>query len=90
MRNPLFVIVTSGALLAGPHFATAADNNSGRYKGGADIGPLGQCFNPPDCGGRRAANGYRGRASFAESCPIVRERFVTDDGRVIFRRHRAC
>jgi hypothetical protein len=48
---------------------------------GYDIGPLGQCFDPPDCG--------HARASYAQ-CPMVRERVVTASGHVIFRRHRVC
>lgn len=89
MTKTLLMVAATLAVLAAPHFASAADNNSGRYKGGADIGPLGQCYSPPDCGGREATNGYSARGSYG-SCPIVRERIVTDSGRVIIRQHRAC
>ena len=89
MRN-IFIVATVAAVLAGSHFAWAADNNAGEYHGGADIGPFGQCFSPPDCGGRERTNGYNGRGSYAQGCPIVRERVVTDSGRVIFRQRRAC
>ncbi len=87
MRKMTLVAAVAAAAFAAPHLASASDNNSGRYKGGADIGPLGQCFDPPDCGHH---NGYRGRGSFAQACPIVRERMMTDTGRVIFRQYRAC
>jgi len=83
MKRLLFVAATAVAVLTAPNFASAAQDD--RTHGGADIGPLGQCFDPPDCGGRHATNG-----SYAQGCPIVRERVVTASGRVIFRRHRAC
>jgi hypothetical protein len=86
----IFIVAAAAAFSAGPQFASAADSNSGQYKGGADIGPLGQCYSPPDCGGRERTNGYNGRGSYAQDCPIVRERVVTDSGRVIFRQRRAC
>ena len=89
MNRPLLVGVAVAAIFAGAHLASAADNNSGRYKGGSDIGPFGQCFSPPDCGGRESTNGYSARGAYG-SCPIVRERIATDSGRVIYRRHRAC
>ena len=50
--------------------------------GGIDIGPLGQCFDPRVCGTTSAA--------YANNCPLVRERIVTQSGKVIFRRHRVC
>jgi hypothetical protein len=35
---------------------------SDRDSGGYDIGPLGQCFAPPDCGQARNQRGYYGYA----------------------------
>jgi hypothetical protein len=32
-----------------------------RGMGGSDIGPLGQCFNPPDCGGPRDGTTLRNK-----------------------------
>src|ERR1700681_3400328 len=61
-------------------FVLAGNDNEPR--GGADIGPLGQCFNPPDCGNKRAA--------YAAHCPLVRERIVTSSGNVIYKRHPVC
>jgi hypothetical protein len=46
---------------------------------GVQIGPFGFGVGP--------RYGWRG---YAADCPLVRERIVTDDGRVIFRTHRAC
>jgi hypothetical protein len=53
-------------------------------RGGYDYGPMGQCFDPRVCGHGRGAY------AFAYSCPMVRERLVTANGNVIFRRHRVC
>jgi hypothetical protein len=44
--------------------------------------PLGQCFDPPDCGGRHSAYAYQ--------CPLVRERIETPSGHVIYRMRRVC
>lgn len=53
-------------------------------RGGYDFGPMGQCFDPRVCGYGRGAYAY------ASSCPMVRERIVTRNGDVVFRRHRVC
>jgi hypothetical protein len=85
MRKVLLVAAAAAAALIAPHFVSAREfSNSGEYHGGSDIGPLGQCFNPPDCARREAINGY------AQGCPIVRERIVTASGHVISRRRHAC
>lgn len=44
-------------LLSASSIAQAGSNKSGR--GGFDIGPLGQCFDPPDCGRNPGDRGYR-------------------------------
>lgn len=85
MRKLFLVAAAAAIVLTWPHFASAKEfSSSGEYHGGFDIGPLGQCFNPPDCGRREAINGY------AKGCPIVRERIVTASGHVIYRRRHAC
>jgi hypothetical protein len=48
-----FIIGTASASLANDNSA-----NSGEV-GGSDIGPLGQCFVPPDCGQVRGSRDYR-------------------------------
>jgi hypothetical protein len=80
MKYILLVAAAAAAVLAGTQLGSA------RTRGGADIGPLGQCFSPPDCGGRNTTTGYGG----AQACHTVRERVVTDSGHVIFRRHQVC
>jgi hypothetical protein len=50
-------IAFAAALILGTASAALAGGNSGEYSGGSDIGPLGQCFSPPDCGGRSDASG---------------------------------
>src|SRR5215472_17013238 len=52
MKSILLVAAAAVAVFAASDLATA------RTRGGADIGPLGQCFNPPDCGGRNSTTGY--------------------------------
>jgi hypothetical protein len=91
MKKTIFVAAVAAAVFSAPHFASASGNRgSGEYHGGFDIGPLGQCFNPPDCGRHEDINGYDGRGSYGQSCPIVRERVVTPKGKVIYQRRRAC
>jgi len=78
MRKLAFAAALATSLGAGLPASALAQDSSGT---GFDIGPLGQCMNPPDCGGRRAN---------ASQCSWVRERVVTASGHVTFRRHRVC
>ncbi|HLH94898.1 MAG TPA: hypothetical protein VKW08_07245 [Xanthobacteraceae bacterium] len=41
--------------------AQAANDNQSRDRGGYDIGPLGQCFAPPDCDQGGDDQGYGAR-----------------------------
>lgn len=87
----ILVIAAAAAVLTWPHFASAKEfSSSGEYHGGYEIGPLGQCFNPRGCGRHKDIYGYYGSGSYAQGCPVVRERIVTSGGHVIYRRHRAC
>jgi hypothetical protein len=63
-----------------PAIVLAVKDDTGR--GGIDIGPLGQCFDPRACGDKRD-DAYA-------SCSLVRERIVTPNGHVTYRRHRVC
>jgi hypothetical protein len=61
-------IAFAAAIILGTASAALAGNGGeGPTQGGADIGPLGQCFNPPDCGGKRdtAATHYYGNGGNA-------------------------
>ncbi len=50
-------------ILGAVSVAQAANDNQSRDRGGSDIGPLGQCFDPPDCGrGYRPPSGRYGYA----------------------------
>jgi hypothetical protein len=54
-----FKLLAAAALILGAASAAqAANDNQSRSRGGYDIGPLGQCFVPPDCG----QEGYRHRS----------------------------
>ena len=91
IKKTVFAAAVAAAVLSAPDFASASGNRgSGEYHGGFDIGPLGQCFNPPDCGRHEDINGYGGRGSYGRSCPIVRERVVTPSGNVVYQRRRVC
>jgi hypothetical protein len=52
----------SAALLLGTLGAATAGSDKDEPSGGSDIGPMGQCFSPPDCGQR-----YRGDYSYASA-----------------------
>ena len=81
MRNLLLVTAVATTLVATVSGSALAGNDN-EPRGGADIGPLGQCFNPPDCGHARPAS--------ASQCPLVRERIVAPSGHVIFKRRHVC
>jgi hypothetical protein len=83
MRKVLFVAAAAAALI------TAVPASAQVYLGadpdgaGVQVGPFGFGVGP--------RYGWRDRAyDYAYDCPLVRERIVTADGRVIFRRHRVC
>jgi hypothetical protein len=45
------MLALAGALVLGVSVAQANESSKDAYgESGADIGPLGQCFVPPDCG----------------------------------------
>ena len=76
------VLVAAVAALTWPYCASAREfSTSGDYHGGSDIGPLGQCFNPPDCGRHKDTNGDYGRGTRGSGCGVLA------DGRVTDRRH---
>ena len=81
----LLLAAAAAAVLAASVSTSALAGNDNEPRGGYDLGPLGQCFNPPDCGNKRAE-----RAAYASQCPLVRERIVTSSGSVIYKRHRVC
>jgi hypothetical protein len=47
------VAVAAALMLGAVSAAQAANDNQSRDRGGIDIGPLGQCFDPSACGGYR-------------------------------------
>ena len=56
--------MAAAIMLGAASAAQAANDNQSRDRGGTDIGPLGQCFVPPDCdqGGYRYRRGSYGFA----------------------------
>jgi hypothetical protein len=63
-------LTTAAALVFGvlgaASIAQAGSNNQSINRGGFDIGPLGQCFDPADCGHNRGDAGY-GRYRYGHS-----------------------
>jgi hypothetical protein len=53
-------MILSAALLLGTLGAATAGSDKDDPSGGSDIGPMGQCFSPPDCG-----QAYRGNYGYA-------------------------
>jgi hypothetical protein len=47
------LVLAAAVLLGASSAALGANDNQSRNRGGFDIGPLGQCFDPPVCGGGR-------------------------------------
>jgi hypothetical protein len=84
MRKLLFVAAAATSLVAAAPAFAAKDYTAS--KGGIDVGPLGQCFDPRDCGPGRGAK----TVALGHECSMARERVVTKDGRVMFKRHRVC
>jgi hypothetical protein len=55
--------VAAMLILGAVSVAQAANDNQSRNRGGSDIGPLGQCFDPAACGrGYRTLSGRYGYA----------------------------
>lgn len=49
MSKSIFALAVTLVFLGAASVAQAANDNQSRDRGGSDIGPLGQCFVPPDC-----------------------------------------
>jgi hypothetical protein len=78
MRNLLFASAAAAALIAAVPASAKVYYAAPEPGVGVQIGPFGFGVGP--------RYGHR----YAYDCPLVRERIVTADGRVIIRTHRAC
>jgi len=58
MLTKIKVVAAAALMLGAASAAQAANDNQSIDRGGYDVGPLGQCFVPPDCG----RSGYRYRS----------------------------
>src|SRR5262249_28555083 len=87
MRNLLLAVATGALLVAAGSGPPPVYIGGGPRGGGGQGGPVRLCGRARD-GFRR----LRGDAYYAygADCPLVRERIVTADGRVIIRTHRSC
>jgi hypothetical protein len=88
MRKLLLAAAAATSLAAAvPAFAAPDTDENGGY----DVGPMGQCFDARACGHGRGAFAFgRGAFAFVPACHMVRERVETENGHVIFKRHRVC
>jgi hypothetical protein len=57
-------VIAAVLVLSAASAALAKNDDDGPTRGGFDIGPLGQCMNPPDCGGKHGTSAaYYGNAA---------------------------
>jgi hypothetical protein len=61
MLTKIKFAVAAALVVGAVSAASAANDNQSQNRGGADFGPLGQCFAPPDCDWRGDQQGYRSR-----------------------------
>jgi hypothetical protein len=84
MRALLFAAAASVALVAAVPASAQVYFGAGPHGAGVGVGPFGFGVGP--------RYGWRNhwRGDYAYDCPVVRERFITPSGRVIFRARRDC
>ncbi len=83
MRKFLFGAAAAAALVVAVPASAQVYLGADPDGAGVQVGPFGFGVGP--------RYGWRDRGyDYAYNCPLVRERIVTPDGRVIFRTHRAC
>jgi hypothetical protein len=58
MLKCILALAATMSFLGAASVAQAANDNQSRDRGGYDIGPMGQCFVPPDCDQGRDDLGY--------------------------------
>jgi hypothetical protein len=90
MRKIVFATLAAAAVFAAVPASAQVYLGAGPGGAGVQVGPLGFGIGPR-YGYRNYDNGYRNYDNdYAYGCPLVRERFVTPRGRVVYRTHRAC
>jgi len=91
MRKILLATLAAAAVFAAAPASAQFFVGADRGGAGVQVGPLGVGVGPR-FGYRDHGyydHGYYGD-SYAYGCPLVRERFVTPRGHVIYRTHRSC
>ena len=86
MRKIILATLAAAAVLAAVPASAQIYLGAGRGGAGVQVGPLGFGVGPRY--GYRSYDNYDG--GYAYGCGLVRERYVTPRGRVIFRMHRSC
>jgi hypothetical protein len=88
MRKILFATLAAAAVFAAVPASAQVFLGADRGGAGVQVGPFGVGVGPRF--GYRD-HGYRDYDdSYAYGCPVVRERFVTPRGHVVYRTRRAC
>ena len=88
MRNILFATLAAAAVFAAVPASAQFFVGADRGGAGVQVGPLGVGVGPR-FGYRHGYRDYDDSYAYG-GCQLVRERFVTPRGRVIYRTHRAC
>jgi len=89
VRKILLATLAAAAVLAAVPASAQIYLGAGRGGAGVQVGPLGFGIGPRY--GYRNYDNYNGyNGDYAYGCPLVRERYVTPRGRVVYRLHRSC
>lgn len=84
MKKLLFVALAATTMLATAPASAQVFIGADRSGAGVQVGPFGVGVGP------RFGWGYRDYGYGYPDCPLVRERFVTPRGHVVYRTRRAC
>jgi hypothetical protein len=87
VRKILLATLAAAAVFAAVPASAQIYLGANRGGAGVQIGPLGFGIGPRY--GYRNYDNYNGDYAYG-GCPLVRERYVTPRGRVVYRLHRSC
>ncbi len=88
MRNFLFASLAAAAVLAAVPASAQIYLGAGPGGAGVQVGPFGFGVGPRY--GYRNYDNYNYGGDYAYGCPLVRERYVTPRGHVVYRTRRSC
>jgi hypothetical protein len=88
VRKIILATLAAAAVLTAVPASAQIYLGAGRGGAGVQVGPLGFGIGPRY--GYRNYDNYNYDGDYAYGCQLVRERYVTPRGRVVYRTHRAC